>query len=375
MSEHEFIRPRLTGKRFEGKAIPLEFLKDLAVLEEMIIEVAKSEFLKDHPDRKRTPRGFTDGIELRLKDIEDGSAIPVISLVLSSMTLLPPANQTYFEKARDAIISAVDAAEREGKITDHLPGKLLGYFNQIGRGLREGEAIEFSTPNRSATAKLTRETRRRLVYASTSTQEIAEEITIRGMIPEADQDNMRFQLQLADHKKVMAPIAPQHRDTILDVFNDYEAGQKVLIQGIGIENSSGKLVKIESIEHINLLDDLDVGARLDELRLLKDGWLEGGVKAPSTEGIDWLETVFDRHYPDEMPLPHLYPTPEGGISAEWSNDQWDLSLDIHLADKRGTWHELNLENDRDETRELDLEDDSAWAWLIEKLKETLGKAS
>ena len=39
MSEPEFMRPRLTGIRFEGKAIPLEFLKDLAVLEEMIINV------------------------------------------------------------------------------------------------------------------------------------------------------------------------------------------------------------------------------------------------------------------------------------------------------------------------------------------------
>ena len=122
-------------------------------------------------------------------------------------------------------------------------------------------------------------------------------------------------------------------------------------------------------------EPLDIGARLDELRLLKDGWLEGKGKAPPAEGLDWLETACNLHYPDKTPLPHLYPTPEGGIRAEWSSDRWDLSLDIHLADKRGTWHGLDLETNSEETRELDLENDNNWKWLIEKLEETLGEAS
>ncbi len=375
MSEHEFMRPRLTGKRFEGKAIPLEFLKDLAVLEAMIIEVAKSEFLKDHPDRKRIPRGFTDGIELRLRSIEDGSAVPVISLVVASPTLFPPVNQKYFEKARDSIISAIAAAEKGEGITDHLPEKLLSYFDRMGRSLREGEAMEFSTRSEPAPARLNREIRRQLVYASASTHEIAEETTIRGLVPEADQDNMRFELQLSDGKKVVAPIAPQHRDAILEAFNGYQAGQKVLIQGTGIVNRSGKLVRFDSIEHVNALDPLDVGARLDELRLLKDGWLEGEGKAPPAEGVDWLERACALHYPDETVLPHLYPTPEGDIRAEWSNDRWSLSLDVHLADKRGTWHGLDLKTDDEETRDLDLENDEAWTWLIGNLDEHLGRAS
>jgi hypothetical protein len=41
MSTEPFLTPRLVGDRFEGHAIPLEVLKDFAVLEEMIVEVAK----------------------------------------------------------------------------------------------------------------------------------------------------------------------------------------------------------------------------------------------------------------------------------------------------------------------------------------------
>lgn len=61
-----FLSPRLEGDRFNEHAIPLELLKDLAVLEEMVIEVAKWWYLQDHKDRRRTPRGFTDGIALSL---------------------------------------------------------------------------------------------------------------------------------------------------------------------------------------------------------------------------------------------------------------------------------------------------------------------
>ena len=62
MSTEPFLEPRLVGALFEGHAIPLEVLKDLAVLQDMIVEVAKWKFLQVNPDRKRSPRGFADGI-------------------------------------------------------------------------------------------------------------------------------------------------------------------------------------------------------------------------------------------------------------------------------------------------------------------------
>ena len=58
----EFLSPRLVGERFSGHAIPLEVLRDLAVLEEMLVETAKWEYLHEHPGRQRIPRGFTNEI-------------------------------------------------------------------------------------------------------------------------------------------------------------------------------------------------------------------------------------------------------------------------------------------------------------------------
>jgi hypothetical protein len=65
-----FLKPRLVGQRFDEHTLPLELLKDFAALEEMLIEVAKRDYLRAHPARARTPRGFTKGIELHLTEVE-----------------------------------------------------------------------------------------------------------------------------------------------------------------------------------------------------------------------------------------------------------------------------------------------------------------
>ena len=54
-------------------------------------------------------------------------------------------------------------------------------------------------------------------------------------------------------------------------------------------------------------------SRLNELRTLEDGWLDGKGVAPSSTGLDWLEQRFVSNYSEELPSPFLYPTAEGGV--------------------------------------------------------------
>ena len=374
MTTVEFLRPRLCGTRFEGAAIPLEVLRDLAVLEEMVIEVAKWRFLQEHPDRQRSPRGFTDGIEMKLTSVEDGSAVPVISLVMASANLpgVPLPNQAYFEQAREAIVCAIDAADRNQSVVNHLPEESLSYFDRMGRSLRDGEAIEFATPSHTTPARLTRETRRRLVLASSRVRELTEEVALRGAIPEADQDDMTFELQLIDGQKVTGPMPDQHLDTILEAFNGYRSGARVLLQGIGRYSRQNRLLGLESVEHISLLDPLDITARLEELRGLRNGWLDGRGLAPDHEGLAWLAARFDRHFPEELPLPHLYPTEEGGVQAEWSLAPGEASLEVDLGSHQGEWHSLDLDTDDESSEALNLDDDEAWTRLATAVRGMAG---
>lgn len=370
MTTIEFLSPRLCGSRFEGAAIPLEILKDLAVIEEMVIEVAKWRYLENNPKRKRIPRRFTEGIELKLTRVEEGSAKAVISMVITSLYLatIPPPSQMYFEEAREAIVSAIEAAEQNQPVCQFLPDDSLNYFDRIGRSLREGESIEFSTPNHPNPARLTKETRRRLVLAPSRAKEVTEEVTLRGSIPEADQDDMTFELQLSDGHKVKGPLPEQHLETILNAFTGYRHGIRVILQGIGRFNRQNRLLGFESIEHINLLDPLDIPSRMDEFRSLKNGWFDGKGIAPNHNGLDWLSLSFDHRYPDDLSLPYIYPTEEGGIRAEWSLGMNEVSLEINLETHQGNWHKLNLESDSDEEVTLDLDDNAGWNWIITQIR-------
>ena len=48
------------------------------------------------------------------------------------------------------------------------------------------------------------------------------------------------------------------------------------------------LKTIETIDQIISAEEPDVGVRLEELRLLQEGWLDGAGKALSSEGLDWF---------------------------------------------------------------------------------------
>lgn len=111
-----------------------------------------------------------------------------------------------------------------------------------------------------------------------------------------------------------------------------------------------------------------IPTRLDELAQLQDGWLEGLGRAPSADGLGWLSSAFDAYFPDGPPLPYLYPTEDGGVRAEWSLGNVEASVDIDLASRVASWHELDLTTDAEDTRELDLSSEANWAWLVDRVR-------
>lgn len=370
-----FLNPRLVGDRFHDHAIPLEVLKDLSVLEELIVEVAKWHYKQDNPERKRIPKGFADEISLKVTGIDEGSAIPkiVLAIAATSSSLFPVDHREYFEKARASIVEAVDSAEKQLPLTGVLSDNHLAYFDRIGRSLRDGESLELNYPDTSRPARLNKATRRYLTLAASSTQGYTEEVRIRGRVFEADQEKEQFNLRLMDGSRIPAPIQPEHLDTILDAFHTFKKGSRVVIDGVGrYERRSSRLIKLESVEHISVLDDMDIGARLEEFKLLKNGWLEGKGRAPKSEHLDWLTEALESSYPDDLPSPYLYPTPEGGVQAEWTNGDLEASLEIDLGKRSAVWHRLNMETDDELQAELDLSKNEDWAKLAELVKGTVG---
>jgi hypothetical protein len=367
-----FLSPRLVGKRFEGHAVPLEVLKDLAALDELIKETAKWHFLQSNPGRQRVPRGFTDEISLRVQDIEPGSAIPLIMLYVVGSQLLFSDHQKYFERARDSVIAAIDVADSNGRITDHLPETILPHFDTLGRSLLDDESIEFRPENPERPARLNKVVRRRLILASSQAQEVTEEVVLRGTVPEADHERKSFELQVIHGPKLAAPIEPFHLETIVEAFTGYQQSVRVSVRGVVKYDRGGRPKRIERVEEVNILDPNDVLARLDELRMLQDGWLDGAGAAPSVEGLAWFAQEFEANYPRDAVLPYVYPTAEGGLQLEWGLPAGEVSLEIDLVTKQAEWHRLNLSSSEEAAFSLDLGQAEFWEVLAQEVRNAGG---
>ena len=248
-------------------------------------------------------------ISLKVISVDEGSS--VLNIILAAMSTIGScganSNIQYFENAKEHIIKAVDAAESNKDITEFIPSHLLVYFNQIGKGLRDDESMDLS-PNTIYNATLNKTTRKRLVLASSATGEIFFDLKVFASVPEVDKDKNTFTIIFNDGQRVTSQTPKEFKKIILEAFYDYESKRKIKIEGVGLYNKFDKLIKIEEIKHITLLDSLDVFSRIHDLSKLQDGWYNGEGKSLSLANLTWFAETFETYYDTTLKLPYLYPT-------------------------------------------------------------------
>lgn len=83
---------------------------------------------------------------------------------------------------------------------------------------------------------------------------------------------------------------------------------------------------------------LNVSARLAELRSLPPGWLDGeGAPLPES-GVTWFDSVWGNHWPKDAPLPHIYPSIDGGIHLEWFSPKSSVTAEVDLTKRSAAVH-------------------------------------
>jgi hypothetical protein len=227
--------------------------------------------------------------------------------------------------------------------------------------------MEFARRN-GQTASLTPATRERLLRASQA-ESWTEEVTLKGRIPEVDQADHSFELELRTGTKLKTPLLEAHRKTVLDAHYSYRSGTLVAIKGVIERDRADRPKRFELVEHVTSLDPLDIETRLEELAQLQDGWLDGKGRALDRASLIRLAQAFDERFGTDLPLPHLYPTPEGGVQAEWTLGRWEVSLEIALPGLAADYQTVHTATG--ETREqallLAAEDGSGWTALNDAL--------
>jgi hypothetical protein len=354
-----FARLRLTGGRFDdGDGMPVETLVELSAYRDLVLDVARELFRAAHPGRQRVPRGFAERLQLRLRIVEGGSAVPVLERAVAAGTLLTDDDE--FTRARDVIEDAVAAVADGADPPRAFPRDALVLFNRFGQTLRSDEAIELRRGAATSGATYTRDVRKKLVLNQRRT--FQEEVEDIGWVSEVDGDHMSclIRMRTGPTGAIPAPLDEVTFAAVKEVLEPKGEGPPVRVTGVGVFDSSQGLIRFDSIHDLSVLEDADELARLDrrfdELAALPAGWLDGEGVPLDAIVLDRARRILAELLSFDVPGPRVFPTPEGGIQAEWTVAGHEISVTF---EPDGTLYAVSVNLASGQTEEPELAPDNA----------------
>jgi hypothetical protein len=319
-----FLALHFRGDRFDADAgMPVETLGELVAYRELVTEVARLVFLDRNPDRQRVPKGFTDRLSLRLRQVAEGSAVPLLERPVLA-DVLPLADE--FDAARDLISEAIQAAATGQSIPAGFPSDALVHFNRLGQGLQDDESIELRSPNVASGPRYTQQVRKELLAGRSNYQR---EATIVGWVTELDAERMRFHLRRSDGSTVPAPIDVVTFDEVKEALAPSGEGPQVSVSGVGVfDRTSDQLVRFDSVHELMAeepeasVEDLVAASTVDA------GWLDDDGAATDPDVLQRTTALLDAIVLQGVPLPRVFPVPDGGMQAEWTLGDREISVTV-----------------------------------------------
>jgi hypothetical protein len=360
MNTEILLEPVFTGERFQAHTLPLSLLRDIEALQGIILEIAKEEFRRAHPNRRRTPRGFSKGLTLHLVGSREGSYVAQIGMVIDSDVL--PGFDPYMQAARaarDRFVDAIAHAQDSSRGSSQpLPDGVWPSIEKFGRGLHDGEAIDLVCRGGN-TVQFTKELRRRLLLSRPGVQNLTDEVELVVKLGDVRPKEHSMTLELADGRFVAAAVTEQQLVELRDVRVGEFGSSWLRASGIGCFDRAQQLQRIDEVTAIELLDPLDPRVQIEKLKGLRAGWLDGEGIALSPALIARVGNWLEEHLSEDTLLPRLFPTPEGGVDAEWLIGRLDVSIEFDEAAGIVEWHAMDLDTGKAEVKTIAFDDTEA----------------
>lgn len=114
--------------------------------------------------------------------------------------------------------------------------------------------------------------------------------------------------------------------------------------------------------------------RCMELLELPPGWLDGEAVQPTGELLELVRAWLDEHQSQDLEQPRLFPTPEGGVEAEWRIGRLDLSIEFDPSSGLAEWHQLDLGSGAVVEQQVALQDTPGMRELGIRLQQVLASS-
>lgn len=334
MPELPKLSPKFEGPRFGKHTIPIELLDDLIAYRDLIKDVAKGLFRKEHPERRRVPSAFEQLFRLAISDVKNGSAVaelvPDISDSDDEAEILQYA--PYLTSASAIVHETIRSTETpQGGVPVDFPFHLLSKFQKIGRNLKPGEVIDFGFGT-AKPAKYNQDVRQTLVLLSG--KEVERDVDVIGKVVGIhNEPEDRVDVKLEDGRTVSGPYSSEHEDMFISGYKQKET-HWIRIRGSGTWNRQNRLARFTNIADVDVINEDDRKLltslnRIHEMEKLQPGWCGPGSVPPPAGAAAWakeiVKIVCEEH---GLPAPFVFPTALGDVQLEWKFA--GVSIDVRL---------------------------------------------
>ena len=171
----------------------------------------------------------------------------------------------------------------------------------------------------------------------------------------------KIRLRMGPAGTIVAPLNEVTFEPVKEVLEPSGKGPPVWVSGVGVFDSSGQLLRFDSIHDVEVVDDQEelkrLDERLEELAALQAGWLDGNGARPDISALSRARRTLAELLSLDVPQPRVFATPEGGIQAEWTIGNREISVTFESDTKLYTVA-IDLSSGKTEEPEL-TEDDLA----------------
>jgi hypothetical protein len=87
---------------------------------------------------------------------------------------------------------------------------------------------------------------------------------------------------------------------------------------------------IISIGHLDAKKNIPLAMKFTKLFKIKDGWHDGMGKTLNPDKLKDFALNLINNYPENLPLPHVFPTPDGDLFLEWEAEG-DPTVSVNLS--------------------------------------------
>jgi hypothetical protein len=354
-----FAKLRFVGARFEDHGMPLETLPELVAYRNLIVAVAKELYRRENPDKRRLPKHFEDRIRLELRNVEGGSAAPIVERRVTRQAEIAEVAETRTpdeaDRARDLVERAIEAVSTGQELPAGFPVDALAFFAPFGHSLREDEQIFISAPRPNANeVPYNKEIRNNLLLRAGETY--SDDFALLAEVMSIEIQTGGWEVRLPDGQR-LRPTLPLGHEEISAVAEQAPGTVFVGLRGQGTYNRNRKIEKIDALEEVTMLEPgqalVNFNTSLRQINELTQNW-DGndGVPIP-VKDVDWVKRyVLNLTLVHDIPIPILFPITPNVIRSEWRVQQMDVSAEFDLSTRNVYLHSLSLETRREAELEV-----------------------